>query len=123
MGTKSYKHQKRNRMIPLGNHSCFGDFPPDLAPEAWSTVSSYQKRRLECRNLPAHQVFSNRRQCTSRSQLLGEDRVGCQQGQVKLERWINVSSKNLSSGAFTTVEICQYKSFMVRSVGKLRGRS
>jgi len=25
-------------MIPLGNHSSFGDFPRDLAPEAWNTV-------------------------------------------------------------------------------------
>eukprot|EP00443_Scrippsiella_acuminata_P095829 CAMPEP_0115635142 /NCGR_PEP_ID=MMETSP0272-20121206/32959_1 /TAXON_ID=71861 /ORGANISM="Scrippsiella trochoidea, Strain CCMP3099" /LENGTH=342 /DNA_ID=CAMNT_0003072023 /DNA_START=72 /DNA_END=1097 /DNA_ORIENTATION=+ len=37
-GSKSYKEAKKNRMIPLGNHSSFGDFPRDLAPEAWGTV-------------------------------------------------------------------------------------
>jgi len=37
-GTRSYKQAKRDRMIPLGSHSSFGDFPKELAPEAWSTV-------------------------------------------------------------------------------------
>lgn len=39
-GSKGYKEAKRNRMIPLGNHCEFGDFPKDLAPEAWSTVKA-----------------------------------------------------------------------------------
>mmetsp|Transcript_2594 Transcript_2594/g.5831 ORF Transcript_2594/g.5831 Transcript_2594/m.5831 type:complete len:307 (-) Transcript_2594:142-1062(-) len=37
-GSKSYKRLKHNRMITLGQHSCLGDFPPDLAPSAWSLV-------------------------------------------------------------------------------------
>jgi hypothetical protein len=37
-GSKSYKKEKKERMIPLGNHSVFGDFPKDLAPDAWKQV-------------------------------------------------------------------------------------
>jgi len=39
-GSKSFKEGKRNRMLPLGNHCSFGDFPKDLAPQAWSSVKS-----------------------------------------------------------------------------------
>jgi len=39
-GSKSYKDGKRNRMLPLGNHCSFGDFPKDLAPQAWSAVKT-----------------------------------------------------------------------------------
>jgi len=42
-GSKSYKRLKQMRMIPLGQHSSLGDFPPDLAPNAWETV---QKKSL-----------------------------------------------------------------------------
>jgi len=38
-GSKGSKHAKHNGMIPLGVHSSFGDFPPDLAPQAWSSVT------------------------------------------------------------------------------------
>jgi len=37
-GSKGPKAAKRNNMIPLGMHSTFGDFPLDMAPNAWSTV-------------------------------------------------------------------------------------
>jgi len=37
-GTKGMKHAKRQGLLPLGSHSSFGDFPADLAPQAWSTV-------------------------------------------------------------------------------------
>mmetsp|Transcript_76871 Transcript_76871/g.159931 ORF Transcript_76871/g.159931 Transcript_76871/m.159931 type:complete len:312 (+) Transcript_76871:231-1166(+) len=37
-GSKSTKTAKRQGMVPLGRHCCLGDFPPDLAPEAWKTV-------------------------------------------------------------------------------------
>jgi len=37
-GSKSYKVNKQERMIPRGNHSCFGDFPPDHATKAWSNM-------------------------------------------------------------------------------------
>mmetsp|Transcript_93870 Transcript_93870/g.210327 ORF Transcript_93870/g.210327 Transcript_93870/m.210327 type:complete len:302 (-) Transcript_93870:163-1068(-) len=37
-GSKSYKRAKENRMITRGNHCCFGNFPADLAPNAWSKV-------------------------------------------------------------------------------------
>lgn len=39
-GSKSYKEGKRNRMLPLGSHSVFGDFPRDHAPNAWNTVKA-----------------------------------------------------------------------------------
>eukprot|EP00418_Pyrodinium_bahamense_P007462 CAMPEP_0179024710 /NCGR_PEP_ID=MMETSP0796-20121207/7592_1 /TAXON_ID=73915 /ORGANISM="Pyrodinium bahamense, Strain pbaha01" /LENGTH=303 /DNA_ID=CAMNT_0020720673 /DNA_START=71 /DNA_END=982 /DNA_ORIENTATION=- len=39
-GSKSYKRLKESRMIPLGQHSCLGDFPSDLAPNAWDKVKS-----------------------------------------------------------------------------------
>lgn len=45
-GSKSYKKAKHNRMIPLGNHSSFGDFPPDLAPQAWSCAKKLPKKTL-----------------------------------------------------------------------------
>lgn len=45
-GSRGYKNSKRNRMIPLGNHSSFGDFPPDLAPQAWSTVKAKPQKTL-----------------------------------------------------------------------------
>jgi len=34
-GSKSYKRQKQLGMITRGNHCCFGDFPEDMAPQAW----------------------------------------------------------------------------------------
>jgi len=37
---------KHNRMIPLGNHSSFGDFPPDLAPGAWGSAKKLPKKSL-----------------------------------------------------------------------------
>jgi len=39
-GSQSYKRLKEMRMIPLGQHSCLGDFPSDLAPNAWGKVQS-----------------------------------------------------------------------------------
>lgn len=45
-GSKSYKAEKGVRMIPLGNHSCFGDFPVDLAPDAWRTVQKLPSKTL-----------------------------------------------------------------------------
>mmetsp|Transcript_123029 Transcript_123029/g.353474 ORF Transcript_123029/g.353474 Transcript_123029/m.353474 type:complete len:309 (-) Transcript_123029:167-1093(-) len=44
-GSKGFKAQKHNNMIPLGNHSCFGDFPADLAPKAWSSVKEKPRIR------------------------------------------------------------------------------
>lgn len=43
-GSKGMHHNKRERMLPLGRHSCFGDYPPDLAPNAWSTVNKPLKK-------------------------------------------------------------------------------
>jgi len=37
-GSKGTKVMKQNRMIPLGQHCPLGDFPPDMAPHAWSNV-------------------------------------------------------------------------------------
>merc|ERR1712150_88041 len=37
---RTQKKEKINRMIPLGQHCCFGDFPLDLAPKAWHGVKT-----------------------------------------------------------------------------------
>eukprot|EP00403_Amphidinium_massartii_P009065 CAMPEP_0178425578 /NCGR_PEP_ID=MMETSP0689_2-20121128/28794_1 /TAXON_ID=160604 /ORGANISM="Amphidinium massartii, Strain CS-259" /LENGTH=293 /DNA_ID=CAMNT_0020047243 /DNA_START=39 /DNA_END=920 /DNA_ORIENTATION=- len=37
-GSRSYKREKERGMLPLGSHSCFGDFPPECAPQAWKKV-------------------------------------------------------------------------------------
>mmetsp|Transcript_56555 Transcript_56555/g.132664 ORF Transcript_56555/g.132664 Transcript_56555/m.132664 type:complete len:302 (+) Transcript_56555:112-1017(+) len=42
-GSKSKKREKIAGMIPLGSHSPFGDFPPDLAPNAWSRLKAAGK--------------------------------------------------------------------------------
>jgi len=34
-GSRSQKRMKEKRLIPLGQHCCLGDFPKDLAPNAW----------------------------------------------------------------------------------------
>jgi len=44
-GSKGYKAAKMNRMIPLGQHCSFGDFPADLAPEAWKLVKKPNLRK------------------------------------------------------------------------------
>jgi len=45
-GSKSYKEGKRSGMLPLGNHCSFGDFPKDMAPQAWSTVKKAAPKGL-----------------------------------------------------------------------------
>jgi len=37
-GSKGMKVMKQNRMIPLGQHCPLGDFPPDMAQNAWNNV-------------------------------------------------------------------------------------
>jgi len=37
-GSTGIKHAKIHGMAPLGSHSCMGDFPSDLAPDAWKHV-------------------------------------------------------------------------------------
>lgn len=51
-GSKSSKTAKMNRMIPLGSHSSFGDFPADLAPEAWKKVSAVKPRIVKSASSP-----------------------------------------------------------------------
>jgi len=46
-GAKGPKAAKRNRMVPLGMHSTFGDFPTEMAPNAWSTVRPKQSLSLK----------------------------------------------------------------------------
>jgi len=41
-GSKGYKLQKHERMLPRGNHSSFGDFPPDHSSNAWEKVKPKQ---------------------------------------------------------------------------------
>jgi len=42
-GSTSYKRQKEQGMIPRGTHCCFGDFPSDMAPNAWKGHKRMQK--------------------------------------------------------------------------------
>lgn len=42
-GSKSFKREKEIGHLPLGNHSCFGDYPRDLAGDAWSKVNETKK--------------------------------------------------------------------------------
>jgi hypothetical protein len=42
-GSKSLGAQKKERMIPLGAHSVFGDFPKDHAPNAWKGCKPLSK--------------------------------------------------------------------------------
>jgi hypothetical protein len=37
-GSKGNRHSKLHGMVPKGAHCCLGDFPPDLAPNAWCEV-------------------------------------------------------------------------------------
>mmetsp|Transcript_101421 Transcript_101421/g.217179 ORF Transcript_101421/g.217179 Transcript_101421/m.217179 type:complete len:320 (+) Transcript_101421:97-1056(+) len=39
-GSKSVKVDKAKGMVPLGNHSCFGDFPPEqMHPDPWKKLA------------------------------------------------------------------------------------
>lgn len=51
-GSKSYKRAKENGMITLGNHSCFGDFPKDLAPNAWNKVKKSSSSMSKSSSVP-----------------------------------------------------------------------
>jgi len=44
-GSRSFKRSKEHRRIPLGQHSCFGNFPRDMAPKAWEKVKPNPMRK------------------------------------------------------------------------------
>lgn len=52
-GSKSFKRLKEQRMIPLGQHSCLGDFPTDLAPGAWGKVKPKMSKSSSTPTLPS----------------------------------------------------------------------
>jgi hypothetical protein len=42
-GAKSMQAQKKDRLLPLGHHSVFGDYPKDHASNAWKDVKKLSK--------------------------------------------------------------------------------
>jgi len=68
-GSRSFKRGKEHRMIPLGQHCCFGDFPRDMAPKAWDKVKAKPMRKSS--SVPALPTLASANPSTMHSAFAG----------------------------------------------------